>query len=122
MPHGGRVMIKLDHDKSGGTVDLTVRDTGSGIPADKLPRVFDRFFTTKKGPDESGKGGTGLGLATCKSIIDAHHGRIRVESTVGKGTAFIIKLPAPQAPAETQSPLRLHAQLPAFETVRPTAS
>ena len=93
MPSGGRVLIKLDHDKGAGTVDLTVRDTGSGIPADKLPRIFDRFYTTKKGPDESGKGGTGLGLATCKSIIDAHRGRIRVESTVGKGTAFIIKLP-----------------------------
>jgi signal transduction histidine kinase len=93
MPSGGRVLIKLDHDKATGTVDLTVRDTGSGIPADKLPQIFDRFYTTKKGPDESGKGGTGLGLATCKSIIDAHHGRVRVESTVGKGTAFIIKLP-----------------------------
>lgn len=93
MPSGGRVTIKLDHDKAAGTVDLMVRDTGSGIPADKLPRIFDRFYTTKKGPDESGKGGTGLGLATCKSIIDAHRGRVRVESTVGKGTAFIIKLP-----------------------------
>lgn len=93
MPSGGRVLIKLEHDQEGGTVDLTVRDTGSGIPADKLPRIFDRFYTTKKGPDESGKGGTGLGLATCKSIIEAHRGRIRVESTVGKGTAFTIRLP-----------------------------
>jgi signal transduction histidine kinase len=93
MPSGGRVLIKLEHDRAGGTVDLTVRDTGSGIPADKLPRIFDRFYTTKSGPDESGKGGTGLGLSTCKSIIDAHRGRIRVESTLGKGTAFIIKLP-----------------------------
>jgi signal transduction histidine kinase len=122
MPSGGQVIIKLHHDKSGGTVDLTVRDTGSGIPADKLPRIFDRFYTTKKGPDESGKGGTGLGLATCKSIIDAHHGRIRVESTVGKGTAFIIKLPVAKAPAESQTPLRLHTPLPAFETMRPAAS
>jgi len=93
MPSGGRVLIKLDHDQAAGTVDLTIRDTGSGIPADKLPKIFDRFFTTKKGPDETGKGGTGLGLSTCKSIIDAHRGRIRVESTVGKGTAFTIKLP-----------------------------
>src|SRR4051812_7283150 len=83
MPSGGRVLIKLEHDQAGGTVDLTVRDTGSGIPAEKLPRIFDRFYTTKSGPDESGKGGTGLGLATCKSIIDAHRGRIRVESTLG---------------------------------------
>lgn len=99
MPSGGRVTIKLEHDKAAGTVDLTVRDTGSGIPADKLPRIFDRFFTTKSGPDESGKGGTGLGLSTCKSIIDAHHGRIRVQSTVGKGTAFLIKLPVAKAAA-----------------------
>lgn len=121
MPSGGQVTIKLHHDKGAGTVDLTVRDTGSGIPADKLPRIFDRFFTTKKGPDESGKGGTGLGLATCKSIIDAHHGRIRVESTVGKGTAFIIKLPVTKTPAAPQAPLRLHTPLPAFEMARPAA-
>jgi signal transduction histidine kinase len=108
MLSGGRVIIKLDHDKSCGTVDLSVRDTGSGIPVDKLPRIFDRFYTTKKGPDESGKGGTGLGLATCKSIIDAHRGRIRVESTLGKGTAFIIKLPVVKPPAAPQAPPRLH--------------
>ncbi len=93
MPSGGRVLIKLDHDTAGGLVELTVRDTGSGIPADKLPRIFDAFYTTKSGPDDTGRGGTGLGLSACKQIIDAHHGRIRVESTVGKGTAFIIKLP-----------------------------
>lgn len=112
MPSGGRVLIKLDHDKPGGMVDLTVRDTGGGIPADKLPRIFDRFYTTKKGPDESGKGGTGLGLSTCKSIIDAHRGRIRVESTVGKGTAFIIKLPVAKPPAEPLVPPPLHAPVP----------
>ncbi len=93
MPSGGRVLIRLDHDAAGGLVELTVRDTGSGIPADKLPRIFDAFYTTKSGPDDSGRGGTGLGLSACKQIIEAHHGRIRVESTVGKGTAFTIKLP-----------------------------
>jgi signal transduction histidine kinase len=93
MPNGGRVLIRLAHDAAGGLVELTVRDTGSGIPADKLPRIFDAFYTTKSGPDDSGRGGTGLGLSACKQIIDAHHGRIRVESTVGKGTAFTIKLP-----------------------------
>lgn len=100
MPSGGRLLIKLEHDKGGGTVDLTVRDTGSGIPAEKLPRIFERFYTTKSGPDESGKGGTGLGLSTCKTIIDAHRGRIRVESTLGKGTAFIIKLPVAKSPPQ----------------------
>ncbi len=60
----------------------------------ELPHIFDRFFTTKSGPDASGKGGTGLGLSACKDIIDAHGGRIRVESSLGKGTAFTIRLPA----------------------------
>ena len=94
MPSGGRVIIRLEYDAAGDTVDLIVRDTGCGIPADKLPRIFESFYTTKSGPDETGKGGTGLGLASCRQIIEAHHGRIRVESTIGKGTQFTIKLPA----------------------------
>jgi signal transduction histidine kinase len=99
MPNGGRVLIALAHDAQNDTVDLTVRDTGTGIPADKLPRIFDPFFSTKKGPDSSGKGGTGLGLHTCRSIVEAHHGRIRVESTVGVGTAFTIRLPVYRKPS-----------------------
>jgi signal transduction histidine kinase len=93
MPNGGRVIIRLGHDPATNMVELMIRDTGSGIPGDKLPRIFDRFFTTKSGPDESGKGGTGLGLAFCRDVIESHGGRIRVESTVGKGTAFTLKLP-----------------------------
>ena len=93
MPRGGRVLIRIAPDAAAGTVDLTVRDTGSGIPADVLPRIFDRYFTTKQGPDASGKGGTGVGLAACREIIEAHQGKIRVESTVGVGTAFTLKLP-----------------------------
>jgi signal transduction histidine kinase len=93
MPEGGTLLLKIAHDPATDVVELTVRDSGCGIPADKLPRIFEPFFTTKSGPDASGKGGTGLGLSSCRSIIEAHKGRIRVESTVGKGTAFIIKLP-----------------------------
>ena len=103
MPSGGRVILRVAHDPAGGTVDLTVRDTGSGIPADQLPRIFDRYFTTKQGPDASGKGGTGVGLAACREIIEQHQGKIRVESTVGVGTAFTLKLPA--AKAETSASL-----------------
>jgi signal transduction histidine kinase len=93
MPGGGRLWIKLLHDTENDMVDLVVRDSGCGIPPDKLPRIFDSFYTTKKGPDESGKGGTGLGLSMCRDMIEAHHGRIRVDSSVGKGTAFTLKLP-----------------------------
>jgi signal transduction histidine kinase len=93
MSQGGLLIIKLSHDRANDMVDLMVRDNGSGIPADKLPRIFDPHFTTKQGPDETGKGGTGVGLATCRDIIEAHKGRIQVASTVGKGTAFILKLP-----------------------------
>src|SRR5205085_8382431 len=52
---GGRVIVRLEHDPTGDTVDLIVRDTGSGIPAEKLPRIFESFYTTKSGPDETGK-------------------------------------------------------------------
>lgn len=93
MSSGGRLIIKLDHDPQLGVVELLVRDHGCGIPADKLRRIFEPFFTTKSGPDETGKGGTGLGLAACRNIIEAHRGKIRVESTVGKGTAFTLRLP-----------------------------
>lgn len=93
MPSGGSVVLGLKHDPATPYVDLIVRDNGSGIPADKLPHIFDAFYTTKSGPDASGQGGTGLGLATCRDIIEKHRGRIRVESTVGRGTAFTLKLP-----------------------------
>jgi signal transduction histidine kinase len=84
-------------------VELMVRDSGSGISADKLPRIFDRFYSTKAGPDESGKGGTGLGLAFCKDVIESHQARIRVESSVGVGTAFTLKFPAAKT-APTAAP------------------
>ncbi len=104
MPRGGRILVKLDYDPAEEMLVLLIRDDGVGIPADKLPRIFDPFFSTKNGPDETGKGGTGLGLSSCRNIVEAHHGRIRVQSTVGKGTAFTILLPvakpaqAPPAP------------------------
>jgi signal transduction histidine kinase len=105
MPRGGQILIRIAHDPAAGTVDLTVRDSGAGIPPEVLPRIFDRYFSTTQGPDASGKGGTGVGLATCREIIEAHHGKIRVESSVGKGTAFTIKLPA--AKAESSQPMPL---------------
>jgi len=99
MPSGGRLLVKLDHNAEENMVELVVRDYGCGIPADQLPHIFESFYTTKKGPDASGKGGTGLGLSMCRDIIEAHHGRIRVDSAVGRGTAFTLKLPVAAKPA-----------------------
>jgi signal transduction histidine kinase len=94
MPQGGLILVKLSFDPAANIVELVVRDSGSGMAPEVMRRIFDPFFSTKTGPDATGKGGTGLGLAMCRDIIEAHHGRIRVDSTVGKGTAFTIKLPA----------------------------
>ncbi len=96
MPEGGTILVRLAPSNESGWVELTVRDSGSGIPKESLQHIFDPFYSTKDGPDESGKGGTGLGLAACKEIIDAHQGRVRVESSLGRGTAFIIRLPVSQ--------------------------
>ena len=105
MPRGGRLAIKLQHDAEHNAVDLIIRDYGCGIPQDKLPRIFDSFYSTKDGPDASGKGGTGLGLSMCRDIIESHHGQIRVQSTVGKGTAFTLKLPVAVKPTTRRAPL-----------------
>ena len=94
MQQGGTIMIRLSYDPTAQMVELGVRDTGCGMPPDVLRKIFDPFYSTKSGPDGSGKGGTGLGLSMCRDIIEAHKGRIRVDSTHGRGTAFTIKLPA----------------------------
>jgi signal transduction histidine kinase len=105
MPRGGQILIRIAPDSANNTVDLTVRDTGSGIPPEVLPRIFDRYFSTKQGPDESGKGGAGVGLAMCREIIESHQGKIRVESTVGVGTAFTLKLPIAKTEAAPHVPI-----------------
>jgi two-component system NtrC family sensor kinase len=87
----GTILIRVMPEKA--HVVLAIRDNGCGIPQENLPKLFQPFFTTKSGPDASGKGGTGLGLSVCKEIVDEHRGRMRVESTVGKGTAFTIRFP-----------------------------
>jgi signal transduction histidine kinase len=97
MPQGGRLIIRLAHDALLGAVDLMVRDTGCGMTPDVMRRMFEPHFSTKAGPDETGKGGSGLGLTACREIVEAHKGRIRVESAPGKGTAITIRLPALKA-------------------------
>ena len=92
MPTGGRLRIDVRENAEADTVEVKVSDSGVGIPPDQMRAIFEPFFTTKK-PDEYGRGGTGLGLSVCRQIIEQHHGRIRVESVVGKGSTFTVKLP-----------------------------
>ena len=121
MPGGGRVVIKLLHDAENDMIDLVIRDYGCGIPPEKLPHIFEPFYTTKTGPDSSGKGGTGLGLSMCRDIVEAHHGRIRVESTVGKGTAFTIKLPTASLAARQRAPVGPPIPVAAGTSAQPNA-
>ena len=92
MDVGGRMWISVRENAESGFAEISVRDSGSGIAPEKLRKIFDPFFSTKQA-DSQGQGGTGLGLALCREIIEAHKGRIRVESAVGKGTTFTLKLP-----------------------------
>jgi signal transduction histidine kinase len=92
MPGGGRLQIDVGENEAADVAEVRIGDTGVGIPAEQLRQIFEPFFTTKQ-PDEYGRGGTGLGLSVCRQIIEQHHGRIRVESVVGKGSAFTVKLP-----------------------------
>jgi len=96
-PPGGAVMVSAHrHD---GSVDVHVTDTGPGIAPEHLPRLFERFYRVD--PSRSAKdGGTGIGLAIARSVVEAHGGRIRAESEEGKGSVFTFELPV--AP-ETQT-------------------
>jgi signal transduction histidine kinase len=89
-PHGGSVTLTVE--PSDDSVRMEVRDTGAGIPAEQLPRIFEKFYQA----DNQGAaraGGSGLGLAIAKQIVDAHGGTISCESEPGVGTAFTITLP-----------------------------
>ena len=92
MPNGGRLRVEVGENPAGDTVEIKIADTGTGIAPDNLRQIFEPFFTTKS-PDEYGRGGSGLGLSVCRQIIEQHHGRIRVESVLGKGSTFTVKLP-----------------------------
>src|SRR5262245_12876525 len=92
MPNGGRLRIDVRENPASQMVEVRIADTGVGIAPDQLRVIFEPFYTTKQ-PDEHGHGGTGLGLSVCRQIIEQHQGRIRVESVVGKGSTFTVKLP-----------------------------
>ncbi len=102
MPDGGRLEIRVEHRRNGevadqraGTAVLTVTDSGVGMDESTQSRIFEPFFTTKSL-------GTGLGLASSYGIIEQHHGDIRVESELGRGSRFIVTLPSLSSGEDTR--------------------
>ena len=89
-PRSGAVDVELRAVPDG--AEIEVRDTGVGIDASELPRIFERFFRGSRANEARGSG-SGLGLAIVKSIVDMHGGRITVESRLGVGTTFVVTLP-----------------------------
>jgi signal transduction histidine kinase len=84
MPDGGELIIRTDVQDAYAVIEIS--DTGLGIEAEKLDKIFDAYYTTRSG-------GSGLGLPTARKIIEAHGGSIDVNSQPGKGTSFKIRLP-----------------------------
>ncbi len=105
-PPGGQVTIAARVDEPDEWVRIEVRDTGRGIPPEHLAEIFEPFFTTKEG-----EAGVGLGLPVVYGITSRHHGAINVESTVGSGTVFIVRLPVrqPRAPETGTHEKEVHA-------------
>ncbi len=97
---GGRVEVALGAED--GEVVLTVSDTGLGIPKRDLPRIFERFYRVDRARSRE-TGGTGLGLSIVRHIVENHGGRISVDSELGRGTRFEVRLPAVAAERRTGS-------------------
>lgn len=107
-PSGGKIVVTarsisgssaVKRSRSLEGMEITVADTGSGIPPEDLSRIFDRFYQIDKSRARSKEGSLGLGLAIVKEIIAAHGGTIHVESIVGLGTKFVMWLPAARGSA-----------------------
>jgi two-component system phosphate regulon sensor histidine kinase PhoR len=98
--HTNEGSVTVFSKRTPGGVAIGVSDTGIGIPADHLSRIFERFYRVDAGRSRS-EGGTGLGLAIVKHLIEGHGGRVRAESTVGRGTKIWAELPDPPAAVTT---------------------
>ena len=97
--HSVDTNISTSAVKQGPMVQISISDTGPGIPPDDLTRIFERFYQIDKSRKRGG--GAGLGLAIIKEIIEAHHGFVDATSSIGVGTTFTISLPLTEADAPT---------------------
>ena len=84
--------VKVNLKDEGTLVEIDVIDTGLGISSEHLPRIFERFYRIDKARSRA-TGGTGLGLSIVKHIVESHGGKVSVESTLNKGSTFVVKLP-----------------------------
>lgn len=89
-PEEGKIILRAE--RSDENLQLSIKDTGIGIPQNQIDRIFERFYRVDKGRSRN-LGGTGLGLSIVKWIVDNHNGQIKVNSVLGKGTCFTIELP-----------------------------
>ncbi|MFB8218223.1 sensor histidine kinase [Streptomyces anulatus] len=97
-PEGGRVTLcAYAHEEGDGTVLVEVTDTGSGIPPEDLPHVFDRFWRAEKSRSRR-TGGSGLGLAIVRKLVEAHGGTVDATSAEGEGSTFVLRLPGTTPP------------------------
>jgi signal transduction histidine kinase len=91
--HGGSLTVGLADVGDG--LEISIEDTGAGIPAAELARIFDPYKQAHRG-----RGGSGLGLAIVKGLVEAHGGTVAVESEVDRGSRFVVRLPREAAPAD----------------------
>jgi two-component system sensor histidine kinase KdpD len=93
-PAGTAIEIRAQFDETQGHLSLSICDQGPGIPAQAQERVFEKFYRVPGTPT----GGTGLGLSIVKSIVEAHHGNVHVESAADGGSCFVVQIPVPPLP------------------------
>ena len=116
-PPGGKVSIALSPHRDGARIDVT--DTGVGIDASELPRIFDRFYRGSRANEARGSG-SGLGLAIVRSIVDMHHGSIAVDSRLGTGSRFTVILPRDPRAADAEPMIAATAGSQASPDTLPT--
>ncbi len=117
-PESGKVTLSMT--KVDGWAEVQISDTGVGIPSEDLPYIFDRFYRVDKARTRS-QGGAGLGLAIAKWVVQMHEGQIRVRSTIGEGTTFVVRLPlywAPQNEASVDFEEDTQPTRPSFRVLR----